>query len=279
MKSVAKHSWTVKDPGVQKDFDKLVGIVQQYLPQRKGMLLDNQQLAGILQEHRALSNIDFCIFGIIDYSTSLYIFLSDNVVYLDLEKDKAIELGMSYLGSAFHPQEIPVIIEKILPAALGFICSPNDAGHLKNAKATFTSRLRLQTGEYKWFIHQMTPLHNDEKNIPLLILKSMFEIQGIKSGNHLDLVLSCKNKAGIYSSIKEMRFPVPSGNALLSAREIEILQLISAGKASKEIAHDLKISINTVNNHRKNILRKQRSASMAAAIFNAAGDGQLTMVQ
>ncbi|HEY0298442.1 MAG TPA: LuxR C-terminal-related transcriptional regulator [Arachidicoccus sp.] len=43
---------------------------------------------------------------------------------------------------------------------------------------------------------------------------------------------------------------------ILSGWEIEILRLIRNGKMSKEIAHHLSISINTVNRHRQNILKK-----------------------
>ncbi|QES88162.1 response regulator transcription factor [Rhizosphaericola mali] len=47
-------------------------------------------------------------------------------------------------------------------------------------------------------------------------------------------------------------------STILSTREIEILQLIRQGKMSKEIAHQLSISNNTVNRHRQNILEKLR---------------------
>lgn len=55
------------------------------------------------------------------------------------------------------------------------------------------------------------------------------------------------------------RFPDPSQAAAalrLSTREREILQLIAEGKAAKEIAHVLAISIKTVAFHRDNIKRK-----------------------
>jgi len=42
----------------------------------------------------------------------------------------------------------------------------------------------------------------------------------------------------------------------LSIREKQILKKISFGYSSKEIAAGLFISLNTVNTHRKNILRK-----------------------
>lgn len=43
---------------------------------------------------------------------------------------------------------------------------------------------------------------------------------------------------------------------LLTSRERAILQLIAEGYSNKEIAHRLSISVNTINNHRANIMKK-----------------------
>lgn len=43
-------------------------------------------------------------------------------------------------------------------------------------------------------------------------------------------------------------------NAGLTGRELEVLQLIVNGKSNKEIADDLKLSVNTVSVHRANIM-------------------------
>ena len=43
---------------------------------------------------------------------------------------------------------------------------------------------------------------------------------------------------------------------ILSVREIEIIKLIGSGLLSKEISEKLHISVNTVNTHRQNILKK-----------------------
>ena len=56
---------------------------------------------------------------------------------------------------------------------------------------------------------------------------------------------------------------------LLSRREREILRQISRGKPSKQIADELNISINTVNNHRQNIIRKLNCKNTAEAIVVA----------
>ena len=63
---------------------------------------------------------------------------------------------------------------------------------------------------------------------------------------------------------------------LLSVRECEILKQISSGKASKQIADALNISINTVNNHRQNIIRKLHCQNTAEAIVVASKLGILS---
>ncbi|MFN8309840.1 MAG: helix-turn-helix transcriptional regulator [Chitinophagales bacterium] len=57
--------------------------------------------------------------------------------------------------------------------------------------------------------------------------------------------------------------PESSITQVFSARELQILQLIADGLASKEIANCLNISVHTVNNHRKRMLKK--SGSMSAS--------------
>jgi DNA-binding NarL/FixJ family response regulator len=46
------------------------------------------------------------------------------------------------------------------------------------------------------------------------------------------------------------------GDVALTSREVEIIQLIAEGKANKQAAHELGISIKTVEKHRQNLMRK-----------------------
>lgn len=55
----------------------------------------------------------------------------------------------------------------------------------------------------------------------------------------------------------------PKFNSKLSDRQIEVMQMLYDGKSDSEIAEKLFISLNTVNNHRKNSFRKVGVHSMA----------------
>lgn len=59
----------------------------------------------------------------------------------------------------------------------------------------------------------------------------------------------------------------------LTPREYEVLELITRGKTTAQIAQNLHLSIHTINSHRKNILRKLNMNSPAELIVYALESG------
>ncbi len=55
----------------------------------------------------------------------------------------------------------------------------------------------------------------------------------------------------------------------LTAREIEVIQLIRQGLSSKEIADRMCISVNTVRNHRSNLFRKTQARNVVDLVKSA----------
>lgn len=66
---------------------------------------------------------------------------------------------------------------------------------------------------------------------------------------------------------------VPQKRKLLTSRESEVLQLIAEGKANKETAAELDISIKTVEKHRTNLMRKLNIHDTATLTRYAIGQG------
>lgn len=80
----------------------------------------------------------------------------------------------------------------------------------------------------------------------------------LKNAMDLDLVSAIKKVAGgkmvVDPQIKLDGSMKGERDTGLTPRELEILQHIVAGKSNKEIANDLKLSVNTVSVHRANIM-------------------------
>lgn len=69
--------------------------------------------------------------------------------------------------------------------------------------------------------------------------------------------------------------PPPEAGAVLTDRELDVLQWVARGHSNREIARELGLSINTVECHAKNIYRKLSVRSRAGAVYSARAQGLL----
>lgn len=60
---------------------------------------------------------------------------------------------------------------------------------------------------------------------------------------------------------------------VLSARELEVVQLLAEGKSNKDVAKALGISVKTAETHRSNVMRKTGFASLADLVRYAVRNG------
>ena len=82
--------------------------------------------------------------------------------------------------------------------------------------------------------------------------------------------------SGLSETWEHLRTPSQIAKSLkLSAREREVLQLISEGHSGKEIAGILNVSVKTVSYHRENIKRKLGVKTIAGLTRNAIASGHL----
>ena len=104
----------------------------------------------------------------------------------------------------------------------------------------------------------------------------------LKNAMDLELVQSVKSVAAgkrVLDSRLELA-AVSGGESapVLSARELEVLQLIVSGKSNKEIAPLLKLSANTVAVHRANIMQALNIHNTAELVVYAIRNGLVSIV-
>jgi len=103
----------------------------------------------------------------------------------------------------------------------------------------------------------------------------------LKNAMDLDLASAIKNVAAGLSVIDKQlqRVETLKGerDGALTARELEILQHIVAGKSNKEIASDLDLSVNTVSVHRANIMDRLGIHKTAELVVYAIRSGLVNL--
>jgi len=103
----------------------------------------------------------------------------------------------------------------------------------------------------------------------------------LKNANDLDLASAIKNVAAGKSVIDPQlqRTETLKGerSTALTARELEVLQHIVAGKSNKEIAAELDLSVNTVSVHRANIMDRLGIHKTAELVVYAIRNGLVNL--
>jgi DNA-binding CsgD family transcriptional regulator len=195
---------------------------------------------------------------IFDLYKRQHIYVSDNIsriLNFDLKKAKG-EIG--YMNSRIHPEDFPQLMEAgTYFLRYGFSLLPE---HRKEGKLINEYRILNEKGKYIRIIEQQMCLEVDVNGNVWLALG----IMDISPDQNDEAPFSSRlidiQKGAVYM------FPPPDKEAMLTAREKEVLLLISKGLISKQIADKLFISVNTVNTHRQRILEKLQADNAIEAI-------------
>lgn len=121
-------------------------------------------------------------------------------------------------------------------------------------------------------LRNVTVLSRDENNMPHLVAGCIFDVSHL-NGNQDFVQIDIKNYIEgvnvLDDSLIKLKGSLESvfkSKVCLTKREKEILELISNGKTSAQIADDLNISIATVNTHRQNLIKKNNVSNTTALL-------------
>jgi DNA-binding CsgD family transcriptional regulator len=176
---------------------------------------------------------------------------------------KRAESDSDYTNSLIHPEDLPMLFKAgIYFISLGFALPDKFAS--KDYKTIFDYRVIGKAGKFVRVIEQQLPIEFDKKGNVWLAL-SMLDLspeQDLETPFRGRLKNQRTGELFFFPPGEEAGQPISS----LTKREKEILQLISKGLISKEIADILYISINTVNTHRQRIIEKLNVSNTYEAI-------------
>jgi DNA-binding CsgD family transcriptional regulator len=214
---------------------------------------------GFIKQLAIVENSSMSIF---DVYQKKYVFAqSKSFSVLGIEVDEMLKLNPQYFFKIIHPEDIPFLTETHYRFT-DFIINLT-IEEKKNYKVIYVFRIQDKNKKYRWFLNQLLPLELDNKgNIWLMLVTYDMLPDGNKIQKVERKIVNIKTNE-IYHFSGDSREDKKNN---LTKREIEILGLLAKGMASKKIADELFLSVNTVNNHRRSILEKTNSENTAMAI-------------
>lgn len=122
----------------------------------------------------------------------------------------------------------------------------------------FTIHYRFRRRNEYLYVHEERLFHLDDQS-KLMNFTLFRDLSAERGFNRVQLDWYKVHELG-YQRISSYVPTAPDQE--LTAREIEVIQLIREGLSSKEIADRMCISINTVRNHRSNLFRKTQARNV-----------------
>lgn len=226
--------------------------------------VDNSLKTYFLEFAETLDLIENRPFYLLDITQNDFVYISPKYLRMLGYKPGTV-LDYNFFFDAVHPDDFPTTLET--PEMFLEFIKQNKVTNGKEYKLISDFRLKMPDGIYIRVLEQLIVLKFSRDNFPWLFLSicDIAPIQEIESPSGGIIINTSSGK--IEKKYRNITRLLPQSR--LTEREFEILKLISNGYASKQIAAKLNISINTVNNHRKNILFKTGCSNTFEAIkFN-----------
>jgi len=185
-----------------------------------------------------------------------------------LDDDETLEV----VGEASNGAEAVQLAEKLHPQVIVMDCQ------LPELTGVAATRIILRSHPETAIL--MLSMHSED-TLVRQALDAGARGYVLKNANDLDLASAIKNVAAGKSVIDPQlqRAETLKGerDTALTARELEVLQHIVAGKSNKEIAADLSLSVNTVSVHRANIMERLGIHKTAELVVYAIRNGLVNL--
>lgn len=247
----------IKD--LQREYGKLVASLNLY--EYKLEPLKVQSHIALLKESPYLKG---CAVSIFDNAQQIHVYESEYHQKLFSDTDGV------YQGMVIHPDDIEGVWKNAI-AVMRHIFTKDSASKYSKLIREYRA---LVKGEYKRIVEEIQILESADSNRPWLTLSIVNISPNQMAPFNVVSRLIDVNTGDVFTPLDEYF----DKDSVLSEREIEVLSNISRGLLSKEIADKLHISVNTVNNHRQNILRKLKVDNSMEAVKYATTLGLLSII-
>lgn len=244
-----------------ESIDKIEKVVENILPTSSAFI--NELDYSVIEQKKAdwlrLSELTHSIVLVFDCCTKKFVFVSDNIPQsYGIDPERLFINGHEPVLEIIHPGDIHygLLVRKKIYSLLSSLSAEEKMKH----KMVHEMRVKNVRGEYIRIIEQEQAIELDKSgNIWL-----MLSVIDVDASHESEIT-----KSHLYNFETGEQIFIDLSDTLeesLTNRELSVLQLMKQGLLSKEIAHSLNVSINTINTHRQNCKLKLKANNSIEAV-------------
>lgn len=200
-----------------------------------------------------------------NYITGEYEYVSDGIrttLGHDLSEKSNAEIT-DFIISIIHDEHRDFMMNSLLPTIFRYFTENSTGATGTDYRYSCCMKLKNVYGEYIWFMVDTIVIEADPKGFPIRTLVTSTNISQFKKDERVYYNIAKKNRDGVYEIMLQGTADNEMSDMNLTRRELGIINLISQGLTNKEIAEKLFISLNTVQTHRKSIMKKTKCSGTA----------------
>lgn len=195
---------------------------------------------------------------VLDYTQKRYIQTNDQMSRISGYQNRYfLEGGLEFGIGLWNKDDLKIFSEDILKENLRFLKETPVAEH-GNYIFSCNYRVKVKDGGYRNLLQRSVFLQSSETGAPLLTLGFLTDITHLTSRfqicHTIERAASFPGTAVTPPVIRKWYYP-DQADKHLTKRQVEIIKWLFEGYTSEKIARQLHLSVNTVNNHRRHILK------------------------
>lgn len=226
---------------------------------------DYRRIAPKIEMIQRLAEIESSVYAVFDMNRWNYLLQSEEQKRIfGTGKSGGTDIDIKMHYNNIHPDDLAFVLET--DNLLYDYFSKLSFNEKRDFKMIYDFRTRNTEGFYVRHLHQSIVLEQDRngKTWLTLVISHLLSERNPNEKPQRRLINYKTGKLHLFNEIDGA-----GSGVVLTKREKEIMVLISRGYDSFNISEKLHISINTVNNHRQNILRKTKTDNTTQAVLYA----------
>src|SRR5947209_7562086 len=239
-------------------YNQYLNIISRYpnafINKNKDSILEHYQVRG-----NSISRFAPVVF-MVDYTSQKYIYVNEACLdVLGFSPGYFIEGNLEVYNDRIHPLDFDIINNKVFPECLEYIKTiAFDRYH--DFVFSYNYRIRNVKNDYIIVLQRFSYIAGTIKGMPPGVIGVIYDISNFK--NDISVIYTIEEIRNHENSMNvdlifKKNYQIEESIASFSVREVDILKRMAEGKCSKQIADGLKLSINTIHNHRNRKLKKR----------------------